>query len=503
MKSYIYKILLFSLPENRSNNALHRVNYYSGFNFYDPKNPDSGIKKIIFTIFIMLGALTAINISCVNSKSANSKADGIITPVHLARLVMADKSAQLEWTINYDEDFKEYRVYRSAKANVAISSDSRMIYSAGQRYKVSCSDSGLEPGVKYYYKVFVYNNDNEYAASNELYGETPLTSDAFQNGEIISDTIWTNAMSPVVVKGDVTVKSGVKLVIDPGVTVRLSANDMQAGGGFTQKSEIIVKGTLVAEGDVLHPISFISNERYNNAGDWGGIRFENASGGSNNTMKYCKIMHSSIGIYLKNTNAILENLQISHTLNYGIFSESSSAAIRFCQINDVGQSRGDAAAVHSKSVPNPHIYNCVLGFTSGYGVFVESGMAVIDHNIIAECENAAIACQSESIDMILNNAMFNNKTGIRNLGGVNNEFKPDFNNLYNMPGYAYASQSVYYSGCTAGSNSISAHPKYTNPDFKYPNYADFTLESLSPMKGAAQSGHDIGLDNPLKYGVKY
>ncbi len=499
MKSYIYKILFFDLPENKGHNALNRVNFYNGFNFYDPKHPDSGVKRIILTLFFILSALTAINISCVSSKT--SKADGIITPVNLARLVMADKSSELEWTINYDEDFKEYRVYRSAKPNVALNSDAKMIFMASERYKVTCKDWGLEPGTKYYYKVFCYNNNNEYAPSNESWGETPLAPDTVQNGEIISDTIWSKAMSPIIVKGDVTVKAGVKLTIDAGVTVRLSAHDMQAGGGFTQKSEIIVKGTLKAEGDAVNPILFISNERYNNAGDWGGIRFESASGGSNNTLKYCKIMHSSIGIYLKNTNAILENLQISHTLNYGIITEGSSVPVRFCQINDVGQGISDSAAIYSKSVPNPHIYNCVLGFTSGIGVFIESGMAVIDHNIIAECENAGVVCQNESLDMVLNNALINNKVGVRNLGAATGEFKPDFNNAYNMPGYT--SSSIFYSGCTAGVNSISSHPKYVMPDFKTPNYADFTLEILSPMKGAAQSGHDIGLDNPLKYGVKY
>jgi hypothetical protein len=499
MKSYIYKILFFDLPENKGHSSLSRVNFYNGFNFYDPKHPDSGVKRIILTLFFILSALTAINISCVSSKS--SKADGIITPVNLARLVMADKSAEVEWTINYDEDFKEYRVYRSAKPNVALNSDSKMIFMASERYKVTCKDWGLEPGTKYYYKVFSYNNNNEYAPSNESWGETPLAPDTVQNGEIITDTIWATQMSPIIVKGDVTVKAGVKLTIEPGVTVRLSANDMQAGGGFTQKSEIIVKGTLKAEGDAVRPILFISNERYNNAGDWGGIRFESASGGSNNTLKYCKIMHSSIGIYLKKTNAVLENLQISHTLNYGIVSEGSGAPIRFCQINDIGQGNMDSAAIYSKSVPNPHIYNCVLGFTSGIGVFIESGMAVIDHNIIAECENAGVVCQNESLDMVLNNALINNKVGVRNLGAATGEFKPDFNNAYNMPGYGKS--SIFYSGCTAGANSISAHPKYVMPDFKFPNYADFTLEILSPMKGAAQSGHDIGLDNPLKYGVKY
>jgi len=499
MKSYIYKILFFDLAENKGHSALSRVNFYSGFNFYDPKHPDSGVKRIILTLFFVISALAAINTSCVSSKS--SKADGIITPVNLARLAMADKSAELEWTINYDEDFKEYRVYRSAKPNVALNSDSKMIFMASGRYKVTCKDWGLEPGTKYYYKVFSYNNNNEYVPSNELSGETPLAPDTVQNGEIISDTVWTTQMSPIIVKGDVTVKAGVKLTIEPGVTVRLSAHDMQAGGGFTQKSEIIVKGTLKAEGDAVNPILFISNERYNNAGDWGGIRFESASGGSNNTLKYCKIMHSSIGIYLKNTNAVLENLQISHTLSYGIVSEGSGSPIRFCQINDVGQGIMDSAAIYSKSVPNPHIYNCVIGFTSGIGIFIESGMAVIDHNIIAECENAAVVCQNESLDMVLNNALINNKAGVRNLGATTGEFKPDFNNAYNMPGYGKT--SIFYSGCTAGANSISAHPKYVMPDFKNPDYADFTLEILSPMKGAAQSGHDMGLDNPLRYGVKY
>ncbi|HBC76831.1 MAG TPA: hypothetical protein DC017_18680 [Candidatus Wallbacteria bacterium] len=499
MKSYIYKILFLDLPESKGHSAMSRINFYNGFNFYDPKNPDSGFKKIILTLFLLLTTLTIVNISCVSSKS--SKADGIVTPVNLARLVMTDKAAQLEWTINYDEDFKEYRVYRSAKPNVSVNSDSKMIYKASERYKVTCGDSGLEPGTKYYYKILSYNDNNEYALSNEAWGETPLGPNVVQNGEITADTVWTTAMSPIVVKGDVTVKSGVKLTIDPGVTVRLSANDMQAGGGFVQKSEIIVKGTLKAEGSVDKPILFISNERYNTAGDWGGIRFESASGGSNNSLKYCKIMHSSIGIYIYKTNAVLENLQISHTLNYGIITEGSGSPIRYSQINDVGQSSADAAAIYSKSTPNPHIYNCVLGFTSGNGVFIESGMAVVDHNIIAECEGAGVVCQSESLDMIVNNAIFNNTAGIRNLGAVTTEFKPDFNNLYNMPGFDRS--SIYYSGCTAGANSISAHPKYVNPDFKYPNNADFTLESVSPMKGTAQSGHDMGLDNPLNYGVKY
>ena len=487
------------MPETKTKNSLQRINYFNGFNFYNSSNPDSAIKKVVLTLFIMLTTLTFLNISCVSSKS--SKVDGIITPVNLARVVMAKNSAELEWTINYDSDFSEYRVYRSTLPNVAISSSSKMIFNASQRYKVTCTDSGLEPGAKYYYKVFSFNDKNEYAASNEVCRETPLSANMEFNGDLSSNTTWTAAMSPIVIKGDVTVKSGVTLTIDPGVTVKLSAHDLQCGGRYSQKSELIIKGTLKAEGGVLNPILFISNERYNTPGDWGAICFENASGGSNNSMKYCKIMHASTGIYLKSTQATLENLQISHTGAYGIICESSPAPIRYCQINDIGQDLTDAAIIYSKNTPNPHIYNCALSFCSGNGVFIETGMAVIDHNLISECSGAAVVCQPDSLDMIVNNAIINNRIGIKNLGAATSEIKPNFNNVYNMP--EYSASATFYSGCGAGTDSISLHPKYVAPNFSAPELGDFTLESISPMKGTAQSGHDIGFDNPLKYGIKY
>lgn len=486
------KILFFNLPCDFNYN---RINYFSDFNF---NNEPSKIKKVLMLILITFISFMTLNISCVSQKQNVN--EELVTPVYLSKVRTGEKSVELEWTINYDSNFNEYKVYRSTRPNVFFDSSSKLIFNSLNRYDVTCKDYGLLPGTKYYYKVFVFSKEGKYAYSNEVSVEVPLYSDNIQNGEITSDTIWTVQQSPIIVKGDVIIKSGVTLTIEPGVTVRLSTNDLQANGMYTNKSEIIVRGTLKAIGTVDKPIIFTSNERYCMPGDWGCIKFENAQGGSNNIMQYCKILYPSIGIYIEKTNVTIENVQISHSVYYGIVSKNSPCAIKFCQINDIGQDNNNAVGVISYGTPNPYIFNSIISFINGTGIFIENGIAVIDHNIIAECNNTAITCQAESLDSITNNAIINNGIGIKNLNPRIESIKPDFNNIYNMPGYN--KQAVLYSGCVGGDNSMSLHPKFINPNFQFPEFSDFRLELTSPMIGKGQSGKDIGLANPLKFGIK-
>ena len=79
---------------------------------------------------------------------------------------------------------------------------------------------------------------------------------------------WTEAMSPIVITGDIIVaSSGIPLVIDPGVTVY-----------FDGDYSISVRGTLVARGTEAKPITFMSSaSRIENHeghyGTWKGITF--------------------------------------------------------------------------------------------------------------------------------------------------------------------------------------------------------------------------------------
>lgn len=493
MKSLLYKVFILNMSnyQKAENSARIILNGY----------PDSKkrVNRVIFMLFLFVTALTFVNISCT-SKSGGDKVTGIVTPVNLARVAMATNSADIEWTINYDEDYSSYVVYRGTKQNVAINSDYKMVFRSTERYKVKFTDWGLEPGTKYYYKVFTFNTNNEYGASNEVMGETPMSANMVFNGELTEDTKWTKAMSPIVVKGDVTVKSGKTLTIDPGVTVRLSANDLQCGGNFSQKSELIIKGTLKAEGNSVEPIIFMSNERYNTPGDWGGISFENASGNTNNVMKYCKIIHASTAVNVTGTQCILENLQISHILGYGIVSSNAAVAIRYCQINDVGQGNSQAALINTKTPPNANIYNCVLGASSGYGIFIEQGPATIDHCVIAECAVAGIYCKNEALDTVNNNVMVNNRVAIKNAGAPG-DLKPDFNNVYNTADFSNYG-GAFYSNCTAGANSLNVNPKFVNPDYKNPEYGDFNLDASSQLLKKGMSGSDMGLQNPIRFGIK-
>lgn len=488
MKSFIHKVIIFNMSDFKT--ALAEMRHSGGGSH---KNRSA---KPFLLLVLLVAAVTLMNLSCINSKKETL--EGIVTPVNLARVAMATESADIEWTINYDSDFSHYAVYRGKKPNVAINSEYKLVFKTYEKYQVRFTDWGLEPGTKYYYKVFTFNESDKYAMSNEVMGETSLTTSVFWNGEITKDTYWSLGMSPIVVKGDVTVAKNAKLTIDKGVTVRFSVNDLQVGGGFAQKTELIVKGTLYAVGDSLSPITFMSNERYNSPGDWGGLRFDNATGGSNNILRYCKIMHATSGVTAINTSCTLDNLQISHCLNYGIATTGSAAAIRFCQINDVGQGQGEAAGISMGTPPNPHVYNCVISFVNNYGIFVESGVSVIDHNVVAECGVAGISCPPETLDLVTNNAVVNNFAGVKNAGS-STDSKPDYNNVYHDSNYPlYAN----YSNCSGGAHSQSANPRFVLPDYKNPDYGDFSLDTSSTMLRAGQSGTDIGLQNPLRYGIK-
>ena len=69
-----------------------------------------------------------------------------------------------------------------------------------------------------------------------------------------------------------TVEAGITLTVDPGTTVQFQAlNDDQGGGADPSRPELIIEGTLVADGTVT-PIVFTSNAGTPAAGDWGGIR---------------------------------------------------------------------------------------------------------------------------------------------------------------------------------------------------------------------------------------
>ena len=89
------------------------------------------------------------------------------------------------------------------------------------------------------------------------YTDTPIM------GFISQDTTWTKANSPYITIGNVVVKGGATLTIEPGVTIK-----------FGPKHSLTINGLLVARGTVVQTINFVPKESEKPI-FWKGVVFEN------------------------------------------------------------------------------------------------------------------------------------------------------------------------------------------------------------------------------------
>lgn len=94
-----------------------------------------------------------------------------------------------------------------------------------------------------------------------------LASGPTEVGGLISvDTIWMASNSPYIVTGNTLVNSGVRLTIEPGVTVK-----------FTTGTALQINGKLIAQGTGSNPIVFTSSQLHPAPGNWAYILFSDSS----------------------------------------------------------------------------------------------------------------------------------------------------------------------------------------------------------------------------------
>jgi hypothetical protein len=89
------------------------------------------------------------------------------TPVVLAAGLVAAETAQLSWTLNNDDDFAEYRVYRSVSPGINVTDDFLMIAIVTDQGTTSVPDH-LSGAGTYYYRVFVFDSEGLFTGSNEV-----------------------------------------------------------------------------------------------------------------------------------------------------------------------------------------------------------------------------------------------------------------------------------------------------------------------------------------------
>ncbi len=156
-----------------------------------------------------------------------------------------------------------------------------------------------------------------------------LRADVIEHtGPILSDTVWRSADEHLIV-GDVTVYPQVTLTIEAGATVRVAAkSDSTASGSDTQRSELIVNGSLLVQGTVDQPVILTSNATTPKANDWGGIRFNSRFPF---VLRHAVVEYGSVGVDYRVSGAVsasvaIEDSTIRYSGGNGVYLQASSGA---------------------------------------------------------------------------------------------------------------------------------------------------------------------------------
>ncbi len=143
-------------------------------------------------------------------------------------------------------------------------------------------------------------------------------------GEKITGT--RNWAGTIVIAGDVVIEDSGRLTIESGTKVIFEQNnDLSKSGLDKTRSELIVKGTLIARGMPGKRITFSSQSASPRMGDWYGIVFLHLKSGS--ILDYCLIEYAYNGITIKNSTMQVSNSEIHYNYHAGIKTEVKAKPI--------------------------------------------------------------------------------------------------------------------------------------------------------------------------------
>lgn len=182
-------------------------------------------------------------------------------------------------------------------------------------------------------------------------------------------TFWSGN---VTLRGDVVLPAGKVLVVRPGTTIKCDSLDNHGSGADTANVEIIIKGTLLAEGTSQNPIKFTSSadpapgQIGENAPDdtWRGIRFRPGSSG---TLQHCTIRRAYYAVDCDSANPTIEYSSICDNQIAGIRC-SGTAAPTIAEGDSIARSyRGILCTGHTA----PTIQEGVVVDTCNIGILAQ------------------------------------------------------------------------------------------------------------------------------------
>jgi len=280
------------------------------------------------------------------------------------------------------------------------------------------------------------------------------------SGRITTNTTWTLADSPYIIVGDVIVETNVFLTIEPGVVVK-----------FTNGTNLIVDGALIARGNSTYTITFTSNAATPQLGDWGTIRFRDTSIDEACIIDWVTIEYASAGITIYNSSPKIDNSILRYNV-YGFYSESEGIA-RISNSSILNNTYGIGGSFAYYYYYSPYTRSQISNsriLNNTYGVWSSGGTLRILASDISYNTNGIIASSATISKSIISN---NNGSGV----------SPYWYRYDNTTYYYDGTFSITYSTITEnkengivskGSSNIHFSNLYNNTPYDAYNAAPFS-----------------------------
>jgi cysteine-rich repeat protein len=308
-------------------------------------------------------------------------------------------------------------------------------------------------------------------------GALPYISDATPGlyGTLWVNTTLTVAQSPYTVGGDLAVPPGVTLTIQPGVTLQFqSTSDIMMAGNDTSRGELIVNGTLIADGTASQPITLLSTST--TSGTWYGIDLQASA--NNVVIDNVTVQDARYDVVYRSAMSgnVLSALTTREASNYGVWVRAGSPTITTLTSTNNG-----TAGVMVEESGALTLGNCVVRNNSSYGIAFQPTssrtLAVDNCSINANGTYGVYTGASTAGTVTISDSIITNHSY-----GV---YRGDTSSVSTTYSDVWNNSSGNFISTSAGTGCIQINPLYVST-------IDLRLTANSPARFGANGGGDMG-----------
>jgi MYXO-CTERM domain-containing protein len=302
-------------------------------------------------------------------------------------------------------------------------------------------------------------------------------------GHLFVDTLLTAAASPHTVVGDLTVHPGVTLTIEPGSTVRFAAlTDLMRAGLDTTRTELIVRGTLVADGTASSGILLESAAGTPARGDWYGVHL--MPGSASSLLDYATVRHAQYAVHSEApAGTVVQRSILEESSSYGVYVSAGAASFAELQIRRNG-SHGFYVASASPTLTRSRVFDNASYGAYVYNSTVASTVAITHSTFVANGGAGGLGIYLYRSSGTLSVTVQDNLVTANGGYGVYVSGSPSVAIDHNL---VWGHTTADYYNVSGGTGAVTENPLLVDLAGR-----DLRITSRSPARLHASDGGDIG-----------